>query len=169
VGGAARAGRRGGWKLTASPAAGAWLNEYARRSRHYSLWLIFVSQHFKDLTNEQGRALLANSALRLCVQNDEDDLAHAREPVALTDTDIEQITTLVTQKGLYSSVYVISPRGRGTIRVVLGDLEYWICSSDPSTARRRQALHDTDGDHWEALRLLCTPNWHEHYREDASS
>ena len=32
-----------GWKLTASAAAGAWLNEYARRSRHYALWLIFVS------------------------------------------------------------------------------------------------------------------------------
>jgi hypothetical protein len=160
-----------GWKLTASPAAGAWLNEYARRSRHYSLWLIFVSQHFKDLRNEQGRALLANSALRLCVQNDEDDLAHAREPLALTDTDIEQITTLVTQKGLYSSVYVISPRGRGAIRVVLGDLEYWICSSDPGNdqPRRRQALQDADGDHWEALRLLCTPSWHEHYRDQDTS
>ncbi|MGO9754622.1 MAG: hypothetical protein ACLP8S_34070 [Solirubrobacteraceae bacterium] len=63
--------------MTASPAAGSWLNEYARRSRHYALWLLFVTQHFKDLDNEQGRALLANSVLRLCLQNDVDDLEEA--------------------------------------------------------------------------------------------
>ena len=47
-----------GWKVTESRAAGAWLNEYARRSRHWRLWLIFVTQLLKDLDNEQGRALM---------------------------------------------------------------------------------------------------------------
>ena len=105
-----------GWALTASPAAGAWLNEYARRSRHYALWLIFISQHFKDLANEQGRALLGNSVLRLCLQNDRDDLDYGRDTIGLTGTDIEQITTLPKQEGLYSTVYVVSRRGRGAVR-----------------------------------------------------
>ena len=120
-----------GWALTASPAAGAWLNEYARRSRHYALWLIFISQHFKDLANEQGRALLGNSVLRLCLQNDRDDLDYGRDTIGLTDTDIEQITTLPKQEGVYSTVYVVSRRGRGAVRISLADLEYWICSSRP--------------------------------------
>ena len=37
---------------------------------------MFVSQHFRDLANEQGRALLANGALSFCLQNDRDDLEH---------------------------------------------------------------------------------------------
>lgn len=152
-----------GWRLTQSKAAGAWLNEYARRSRHFALWLIFVTQHFKDMANEQGRALLENSALRLCFRNNETDLEHARHPLGLTTTDIEAITSLQTRKGAYSTVYVVSPRGRGRVRITLGDLEYWICSNDPDRDQpaRTAALADADGDPWQALRLLCTPAWHE--------
>ena len=154
-----------GWKITASAAAGSWLNEYARRARHYKLWLIFVSQHLEDLNNEQGRALLEDSQLALFVQNTERDLAIGRETIGLTDVDVEQITTLTTRKGLYSTVYVVSPRGRGAVRILLGDLEYWICSSDPENdqPKRVAALADADGDPWEALRLLCTPEWHDRY------
>jgi type IV secretory pathway VirB4 component len=156
-----------GWALTASAAAGAWLNEYARRSRHYALWLIFISQHFKDLANEQGRALLANSVLRLCLQNDRDDLEFGRDTIGLTSTDLEQITSLPMQEGLYSTVYVVSRRGRGAVRISLADLEYWACSADPEydQPRRAQALTDAGGDAWEAQRLLCTPEWHERYRD----
>jgi len=152
-----------GWRLTSSKAAGAWLNEYARRSRHFALWLIFVTQHFKDMANEQGRALLENSALRLCFRNNETDLEHARHPLGLTDTDIHAITALQTRKGAYSTVYVVSPRGRGRVRVTLGDLEYWICSNDPDRDQpiRTAALADANGDPWQALRLLCTPAWHD--------
>jgi hypothetical protein len=170
--GAAWAGRlflvvEEGWKLTASAAAGAGLNEYARRSRHYALWLIFVSQFFRDLGTAQGHALLENKAIALCFQNDADDLEHARAPLALTDTDIAQITTLTTRPGLYSSAYMISDRGRGAVRQLLGDLEYWICCSDPENdqPRRAAALAQSDGDHWAALRRLCTPEWHERYRQ----
>jgi hypothetical protein len=156
-----------GWALTQSPAAGAWLNEYARRSRHYALWLMFVSQHFRDLSNEQGRALLANGALSFCLRNDRDDLEHAREPLGLSDTDIAQIQALPKQHGVYSTVYMVSARGRGAIRVALGDLEYWICSSDPEhdQPRRAAALRDSAGDPWAALDRLCTPGWHERYRQ----
>ena len=156
-----------GWALTQSPAAGAWLNEYARRSRHYALWLMFVSQHFRDLSNEQGRALLANGALGFCLRNDRDDLEHAREPLGLSDTDIAQIQALPKQHGVYSTVYMVSARGRGAVRVALGDLEYWICSSDPEhdQPRRAAALRETAGDPWAALEKLCTPGWHERYRQ----
>jgi len=158
-----------GWRLTSSKTAGAWLNEYARRSRHFALWLIFVTQHFKDMANEQGRALLENSALRLCFRNNETDLEHARHPLGLTTTDIQAITSLQTRKGAYSTVYIVSPRGRGRVRITLGDLEYWICSNDPDRDQpvRTAALADADGDPWQALRLLCTPAWHDDHRQRA--
>ena len=156
-----------GWALTKTKSSGAWLNEYARRSRHYALWLIFVTQHFKDMANEQGRALLENSSLRICFRNTATDLEYARDPLGLTDTDIAQASSLVTRKGQYSSCYVVSNRGRGRVRLILGDLEYWICSNDPERDQppRVAALADANGDPWQALRLLCTPAWHEQLRE----
>jgi hypothetical protein len=156
-----------GWKVTESQEAGAWLNEFARRSRHWRLWLIFVTQLLKDLDNEQGRALMENSSIRLLFRNNRRDLEFGREPLGLTDTDITAITQLQTRPGEYSTVYMQSPRGRGQVRSIPGPLEYWICSNHPKHDQpaRHAALSDAAGDPWKALRLLCTPGWQHAYRE----
>ena len=49
------------WKLIERPATGRWFNEFVRRSRHYALWLVAISQQLSDFENEHGRALLANA------------------------------------------------------------------------------------------------------------
>ena len=156
-----------GWKVTESKAAGAWLNEYARRSRHWRLWLIFVTQLLKDLDNEQGRALMENSSIRLLFRNNRRDLEFGRDPLGLTDTDIAAITGLMTVPGEYSTVYLQSPRGRGQVRSILGPLAFWICSNHPKNEQpaRHAALSDAAGDPWKALRLLCTPSWQRAYHE----
>jgi hypothetical protein len=154
-----------GWKPLSSPAAGAWLNEYARRARHYALWLTFITQFFKDFDSEQGRALLSNHAVALCLPNDRSDLEYARDTLALTDTDIDEITALPSQKGAYSTLYMVSKRGRGAVRIAPGDAEYWIASSNPDLDQpvRHAALAEAADDPWRALALLCDPEWHQHH------
>jgi type IV secretory pathway VirB4 component len=154
-----------GWKPLSSPAAGAWLNEYARRARHYALWLTFITQFFRDFDSEQGRALLSNHAIALCLPNERRDLEHARDTLALTDTDIDEITALPSQKGAYSTLYMISKRGRGAVRIAPGDPEYWIASSNPETDQpaRHTALTQAGGDPWKALTLLCDPDSHQQH------
>ncbi len=156
-----------GWKLTQSQASGAWLNEYARRSRHWQLWLIWVTQFVRDADNEQGRALMENSSIRLLFRNNRRDLEFGRDPLGLSDIDIHAITGLQTRPGLYSTVYLQSARGRGQVRSVLGALEYWICSNHPKDDQpaRHAALRDAGGDPWKALRLLCTPGWQLAWQE----
>ena len=94
----------------------------------------------------------------MALPNDAADLEHARQPLGLTDTDIEQITTLPTMPGVFSTVYVVSLRGRGAVRISLGQLEYWLASSDPEhdQPKRHAALREVDGDPWAALALLAT-------------
>ena len=152
-----------GWKPLSSPAAGAWLNEYARRARHYALWLTFITQFFRDFDSEQGRSMLSNHAVALCLPNERRDLEHARDSLALTDTDIAEITSLPSQKGSYSTLYMISKRGRGAIRIAPGAPEYWIASSNPELDQplRHAALRETGGDPWKALTRLCDPAWQE--------
>jgi hypothetical protein len=160
-----------GWKLTQSRASGAWLNEYARRSRHWRLWLLWVTQFCRDANNEQGRALLENSSIRLFFRNNRRDLEFGRDPLGLTDTDIDAIASLQIRPGLYSTVYLQSPRGRGQVRSILGALEYWICSNHPKNDQpaRHAALSDAGGDPWKALQLLCTPRWQREYRESRAA
>ena len=107
----------------------------------------------RPLKRARPRAAGQRGASSFCLQNDRDDLEHAREPLGLSDTDIAQIQTLPKQQGLYSTVYMVSARGRGAVRVALGDLEYWICSSDPEhdQPRRAAALREAGGDPWDAL------------------
>jgi type IV secretory pathway VirB4 component len=155
-----------GWKPLSSPAAGAWLNEYARRARHYALWLTFITQFFRDFESEQGRAMLSNHAIALCLPNERRDLEHARDALGLTDTDIAEIGQLPSQKGSYSTLYMISNRGRGAVRIAPGGPEYWIASSNPELDQplRNLALRQTGGNAWQALAQLCDPEWVDDHR-----
>jgi hypothetical protein len=111
--------------------------------------------------------MLANHAIALCLPNERRDLESARDSLALTDTDIAEILSLPTQKGVYSTAYIISKRGRGAVRIAPGAPEYWIASSNPELDQplRHQALKETGGDPWRALTKLCDPLWQEQHRE----
>ena len=69
--------------------------------------------------------------MRLLFRNNRRDLEFGRDPLGLSDIDIEAITGLQTRPGLYSTVYLQSARGRGQVRSIPGPLEYWICSQPP--------------------------------------
>ncbi len=157
-----------GWKPLSSPSAGAWLNEYARRARHYALWLTFVTQFFRDFDSEQGRALLSNHAIALCLPNERRDLQFAQDTLALSDTDLAEIAALPSHKGAYATLYMVSKRGRGAVRIAPGDPEYWIASSDPELDQpiRAAAIRDSGGNAWQALTRLCDPAWLAQHHHD---
>jgi hypothetical protein len=113
--------------------------------------------------------MLSNHAVALCLPNERRDLEHARDSLALTDTDIAEITSLPSQKGSYSTLYMISKRGRGAVRVAPGAPEYWVASSNPELDQplRHAALKETGGEPWKALTRLCDPAWHEQRQRQA--
>jgi hypothetical protein len=152
------------WKLIESRATGRWFNELARRSRHLALWLIGISQQLSDFDNEHGRALLANASMRLFLRQDAKELSYMRETLGLTGEQLHAISSLQTSKRQYATAFLMNgSRGSGTVSIRVSDLEYWIATSDPvgDEPVRRRALRDAEGDPWEALRLLASPEWHE--------
>ena len=146
------------WKLIERPATGRWFNEFCRRSRHYALWLVAISQQLSDFENDHGRALLANAAMRLFLRQEARELAYVRETLGLSGEAIDAIGSLKTVRGEYATAYLMNgARGEGTVQIPVGRSEYWIASSDPARdePRRRQALRDADGDPWRALQRLA--------------
>jgi type IV secretory system conjugative DNA transfer VirD4/TraG family protein len=146
------------WKLIERPATGRWFNEFCRRSRHYALWLIAISQQLSDFETEHGKALLANAAMRLFLRQEARELAYAKDALALSDGAIEAIASLQTVRGRHSTAYLMNgTRGQGTLQIAVGPAEYWIASSDPARDEplRQAALRASGGDPWAALVLLA--------------
>ncbi|MGO9490133.1 MAG: VirB4 family type IV secretion system protein [Solirubrobacteraceae bacterium] len=145
------------WKLIERPATGRWFNEFVRRSRHYALWLIAISQQLSDFDNEHGRALLANAAMRLFLRQEAAELARMRDTLNLSEEALAAISSLKTVRGAYSTAYLMNgTRGQAVVQIAPGPWEYWIASSDPARDEplRQRALRDTGGDAWSALKTL---------------
>ncbi len=153
------------WKLIERPATGRWFNEFSRRSRHYALWLIAISQQLSDFDNEHGRALLANATMRLFLRQLPRELAYAKQTLGLSDQAVEAISQLETRRGDYATAYLQNgARGQATIQISVGAREYWIATSDPARDERtrQRALARADADPWRALALLEQ----DHQRQD---
>ncbi len=152
------------WKLIERPATGRWFNEFCRRSRHYALWLIAISQQLSDFDNEHGKALLANAAMRLFLRQEARELSYVKDSLRLSEQAIDAISQLQTVRGQYSTAYLMNgARGQGTIQIAAGAQEYWIATSDPARDERirQQALAESAGDPWRALELLADEHWQQ--------
>jgi len=159
------------WKLIERPSTGRWFNDFVRRSRHYALWLIAISQQLSDFENEHGKALLANATMRLFLRQEARELAYAQQALNLTQEAIDAISSLKTIRGSYSLGYLMNgTRGQGTVQIGVGTIERWIASSDPARdepvrqlAKRESDATDQNG--WPALELLIDPGWQAHAAE----
>ena len=66
--------------------------------------------------------------LRLFFRTAHDELADVRDALGLHDEDLDAIAALETRKGEYSTCLLDSEaHGRATVRIYLGDIEYWTC------------------------------------------
>ena len=161
------------WKLTERRATGTWVNELFRRARHIGLWPIAITQQRSDLATEHGRALLDNSTIQIYMRNGPDDIAHVAAAGRLSPEEVEQVSSLTTEKGSHAQAYVVNgERGRGAVTIRLGSRLYWVATSDPlvDLPWRALALQEagfdaatTDAERsaaaFRALELLVDPQW----------
>jgi len=150
-----------GWSQLEHDIAGRWLNEWARRVRHLAACLLAVSQHLSDFQGEQGAALRRQAAFHIIHRLRPEELELVAADLRLDPEEIDVIANLKREKGEYSTAYLVSDRGRGPVRLQMAEIEYWMLSADPRADQplRAQALRETGGDPWQALRLLAEDDW----------
>ena len=106
--------------------------------------------------------------LRLCLQNDRDDLDYGRDTIGAHRRPTSSRSPrspnrrVPIRRCTSSRAAAAAPYESRSLTSSTGSAR-----SDPEhdQPRRAQALKDSGGDPWEAQRLLCTPEWHDTYRD----
>lgn len=146
------------WSLLRFRATGEYVHDISRRSRQLGLFNLAITQHLTDLDNEFGRAMLRSASMKLFFQQSPEELKYVQSAVGLSDNEVRLISGLRTSKGHYAQGYWINgPWGRGKVNLVVGGLEYWLATSEPSrdVPLRNDALQRHPGDPWAALQELA--------------
>jgi hypothetical protein len=143
------------WHKVASPEAGVYLADLARRARHLGLWLIVISQALSDLNTKHGLPLLVNHAMAaLLKQKNADELTFGREAFGLSEEEASIIAGLETVKGRYAELFFINgARGKGRVRFPVGPVEYWAFTNEPfkDLPARNAMIAKHQGDVWAAI------------------
>ena len=161
------------WALLRRRVTGGWVNELVRRARHIGLWFVAITQQRSDLAGAEGRALLDNATIQIFHRNGPQDLGHLVDAERLSPEEVDQISRLVTEKGVLAQAYVVNgERGRGAVAIRLGAPLYWLATSDPHAdvplrelaleqAGLPAATNDVEASRaaFRALELLDDPAW----------
>jgi type IV secretory pathway VirB4 component len=143
------------WHKVASPEAGVYLADLARRARHLGLLLIIISQALSDLNTKHGLPLLVNHAMAaLLKQKNADELTFGREAFGLSEEEASIVAGLETVKGRYAELYFLNgARGKGRVRFPVGPTEYWAFTNEPfKDVPARNAMIAQHGDQvWSAI------------------
>jgi hypothetical protein len=118
--------------LTRHPSGDRFLENLARRARKYYLGVTAISQDVRDfLATGAGRALLANSALRLLLRQDASTLEALEESLQLTAAERAYLVSCPRGEGL------LCVQGqRLPLRMEASPQEHVLCTTDPREAGR---------------------------------
>jgi len=161
-----------GWFVVRYAGAGAWIDELARRGRHWGLFLCFITQQLSDLTDDPAAAALFNQAScqLLFRQKDQRGGAEAEGGLSwlacalgLSSEEVRQLERLGGVPGEYAEMLLLRESResatvrRGVVQVIAHPLEHWLMSSDPlrDVPRRTAMIAACGGDVWAALTALA--------------
>ena len=148
------------WHKAASPDAGVYLADLARRARHLGLFLVIISQALSDLNTEHGLPLLVNYAMAVLLkQKHADELTFDREAFGLTEEQSAIIGNLETVAGRYAELFWMNgARGMGRVRFPVGPTEYWAFTSEKfkDIPARDAMIAKHGGNVWAALCELAS-------------
>lgn len=159
-----------GWFILKYAGAGAWIDELARKGRHWGLTMFFISQQVSDTTDDpHATSLLTQGSVR-CLFRQQDAPSRAgaggtgwlAAVLGLSEEEVRQVQRLGGSEEEFVEMFLwrdskqTGPR-RGIVNVPAHPLEYWLFTSEPNRDRpRRDAMiRACGGDVWAAVKALA--------------
>jgi hypothetical protein len=160
-----------GWFLVKYAAAGSWIEELARRGRHWGLYLVFITQQLSDLVDDPTAVTLFNAASvqMLFRQKDqrsvdgEGGLSWLADKLGLSREETDQLGRLSGVRGEYTEMLLLreskdaATARRGVVQVFCHPLEYWLFTSEPlrDVPYRKRMIEALGGDVWAAVKACA--------------
>jgi hypothetical protein len=133
-----------GWYIIRYAAAAHWIDELARKGRHWGIGIIFITQQLSDLIKDPVAAGMFNAASvqvlfrqRDAQTEGESPVAWLRDKLGLSMEEADRLYSLTSVPGEYTEALLVreskdsvQPR-RGVVQVVCHPLEYWLFTSEP--------------------------------------
>jgi hypothetical protein len=150
-----------GWSLLRNPDTADFMEEVARRARHFGLSVLNMSQSVEDYDNDTGKAVIANTSLSVLLAQHPSQLPHVESVFELGPDERDTVAGFRKATRHGASAYLHSPEGAesGALHLWVTPEEYWLFTSAPEPrdepALRRAAIERHGGDAWAACRELA--------------
>ena len=159
-----------GWSFLAHAAIAAWLSEVARKSRHWGLAVLFLTQQVSDLTNNQAAKAVFNAASLHFLFRQSDATSEGVSPVAwlrdtlsLSQAETERLYGLATVLREYAECLMIfksktsTKAQRGVIQLRYHPWAYWATTSHPhaDVPYLNDMIDALGGDVWAAVKACA--------------
>ena len=150
-----------GWSLLRYPDTADFMEEVARRARHFGLSVLNMSQSVQDYDNDTGKAVIANTSLSVLLAQHPSQLRHVESVFELSPDERDKIAGFRKATRHGASAYLHSPEGAesGSLHLWVTPEEYWLFTSAPEPrdepALRRAATERHGGDVWAACAELA--------------
>lgn len=128
------------------PAGARLLDDLSRRSRHYGMMLVSITQQLKDFFSQskQADSVVKNAHMKILLRQDASDLTLLKDTLRLRDAEVAAIEQFAKddERRKESHALLIVGARRGTVRLVPSPQDYWVCTSEPirDVPRRREMI-----------------------------
>lgn len=146
-----------GWASMGDVSSAALMEKSARAYRSHGGQAIFISQSFSDYDNSLGRAILANTATKIILPQEQSELNKLPNFIDLNELEIRAVRNLKLHKRHYSEFFVkMQGHASTTGRVIPDPFKYAIATTDPADEDLHMRLLDeTGGDYVAATNLFA--------------
>jgi conjugal transfer ATP-binding protein TraC len=108
------------------------VDELVSTVRKHNCGVATIVQGLDKLTmSGMAGASILNNASRKVILQQRGDSKYWKEPLSLTDTDIQWIEALERKKGHYSDAFLMEEERKAVLRIQTTPLLHWLSTSDP--------------------------------------
>lgn len=122
------------WDLLKEGEVSVFMEHAYRKFRKYGGSVVIATQSINDLyENAVGRAIAENSASMYLLGQTEETVESVKRAgrLALSDGGFHTLKTVHTIQGVYSEIFIKSKSGMGVGRLIVGDFQKLLYSTDP--------------------------------------
>ena len=145
------------WSLLKLKNTAEFITNSFKTYRKYHCSCVAITQEISDLVNNPcGIAIQANSANKVFLKQEPNTIDSLKIFASLTDSQIDLLKSVETQKGKFSESLVISDSSSGVIRLVPDPFLYWLATSDAKENDfLEEKIQKNEGKYLEALELCA--------------